>query len=62
LEKKLNLISRYEAEIFAFLGLKYKEPNQRIGFASVELLGDNVKAKVANIKKKRTLKAKSGDK
>jgi DNA polymerase/3'-5' exonuclease PolX len=53
---------RYEAEIFAFLGLKYKEPNQRIGFASVELLTDNVKAKVAEIKKKRTLKAKPGNK
>lgn len=49
---------RYEAEIFAFLGLKYKEPNQRIGAASVELLSDNVKAKVENIKaKRRTLKA-----
>jgi DNA polymerase/3'-5' exonuclease PolX len=53
---------RYEAEIFAFLGLKYKEPNQRIGASSVQELTENVKQKVANIKKKRTLKAKPADK
>ena len=48
---------KYEAEIFAFLGLKYKEPNQRIGFSSVEELSESTKAKVAKFKKQRTLKA-----
>jgi DNA polymerase/3'-5' exonuclease PolX len=47
---------KHEAEIFAFLGLKYKEPNQRIGAMSVEELGENTKAKVAEVK--RTRKAK----
>lgn len=37
---------RFEAEIFAFLGLKYKEPNQRLGASSVELLSEKVKARV----------------
>ena len=48
---------KFEAEIFAFLGLKYKEPNQRLGASSVELLSENTKQKVAAVKKKRTLKA-----
>lgn len=47
---------RFEAEIFAFLGLKYKEPNQRIGAASVQELSDNTKAKVAAVKKTRKSK------
>jgi len=47
---------RYEAEIFGFLGLKYKEPNQRIGAASVEELSENTKAKVAAVKKTRKSK------
>lgn len=37
---------RFEAEIFAFLGLKYKEPNQRLGASSVESLSEKVKARV----------------
>ena len=49
---------RYEAEIFAFLGLKYKEPNQRLGPASVELLGANVLEKVAAVRKSRKNKNK----
>jgi len=44
---------KYEAEIFAFLGLKYKEPHQRLGAASVELLSENTKAKVAAVRKTR---------
>jgi DNA polymerase beta len=47
---------RYEAEIFGFLGLKYKEPNQRIGAASVQELSDNTKAKVVAVKKTRKSK------
>lgn len=37
---------RFEAEIFAFLGLKYKEPNQRIGAMSIEMLSESVKARI----------------
>lgn len=47
---------KHEAEIFAFLGLKYKEPNQRIGAASVVEIPENVKAKVAEVKKTRKAK------
>ena len=47
---------RYEAEIFAFLGLKYKEPHQRIGAASVVELTDKIKEKVAAVRK--TMKKK----
>jgi DNA polymerase beta len=50
---------RHEAEIFAFLGLKYKEPDQRIGAGSVELLGENVKAKIVSVKKSRKAKRKA---
>jgi hypothetical protein len=51
---------KYEAEIFGFLGLKYKEPNQRIGVTSVQELSANTKAKVAEVKKARkTLKNKN---
>lgn len=41
---------RYEAEIFAFLGLKYKEPHQRTGAAVVEL-SESTKAKVRTSRK-----------
>jgi hypothetical protein len=44
---------KFEAEIFAFLGLKYKEPHQRTGAAAVVELSEATKAKVRN-----TLKAK----
>jgi len=47
---------KHEAEIFAFLGLKYKEPAQRTGAGAVELLGENVKAKVAAVKGTRKAK------
>jgi DNA polymerase/3'-5' exonuclease PolX len=47
---------KYEAEIFAFLGLKYKEPHQRIGAASVVELSENTKTKVAAVR--RTYKKK----
>jgi DNA polymerase beta len=43
---------RFEAEIFAFLGLQYKEPNERLGSASVVEIGENVKAKVSRATKK----------
>lgn len=44
---------KHEAEIFAFLGLKYKEPNQRLGAASVVELTENIKAKVAAVRATR---------
>jgi DNA polymerase beta len=44
---------RFEAQIFAFLGLKYKEPVERVGAASVEELSENTKRKVAQTKKNR---------
>lgn len=47
---------KYEAEIFAFLGLKYKDPAQRIGPASVVEISENVKAKVAAVTKTRKAK------
>jgi DNA polymerase beta len=47
---------KHEAEIFAFLGLKYKEPKQRIGAASVQELGENIKAKVAEVRGTRKAK------
>lgn len=47
---------KHEAEIFAFLGLKYKEPAKRTGAGAVELLGENVKAKVAAVKGTRKAK------
>ena len=47
---------RYEAEIFAFLSIKYKEPHQRLGSASVEDLSENTKKKVAEMKKTRKAK------
>lgn len=43
---------RFEAEIFGFLGLKYKEPNQRLGAGSIELLSDKVKARIRTRKNK----------
>jgi len=42
---------RYEAEIFAFLGLKYKEPHQRTGAAAVVELSESTKAKVRTSRK-----------
>jgi len=42
---------RFEAQIFAFLGIKYKEPNQRLGASSVEELSENTKKKVALTRK-----------
>ena len=48
---------KYEAQIFAFLGLKYKDPGQRTGSDAVMELTENVKAKVADVK--RTRKANS---
>lgn len=44
---------RYEAEIFAFLGLKYKEPHQRTGASAVEELTENTKRKIAQTRKNR---------
>lgn len=44
---------RHEAEVFAFLGLQYKEPNQRTGAGAVIPLGENVKAKVMAVKRTR---------
>ena len=41
---------RFEAEIFAFLGLEYKEPSERVGASAVVELGDNVRTKVTAIK------------
>jgi len=41
---------RFEAEIFAFLGLQYKEPSERLGAYSVVELSDNMKAKVVAVK------------
>jgi len=49
-------VFKHEAEIFAFLGLKYVEPAKRLGPASVVELGENVKAKVAAVRRKATLK------
>jgi len=46
---------RFEAEIFAFLGLKYKEPSKRLGQMSIELLSEKVKAR---IRTRRASKAK----
>lgn len=43
---------KFEAEIFAFLGLEYKEPKERLGASSVVELGENVKAKIIASKKK----------
>jgi DNA polymerase beta len=42
---------RYEAEIFAFLGLKYKEPVERAGAGAIEELSENTKRKVALTRK-----------
>jgi len=54
---------RFEAEIFAFLGLKYKEPNQRINARSVQELSENTKEKVAKVKRTRKLtKAEKAEK
>ena len=36
---------KYEAQIFAFLGLQYKDPKARIGASSVELLTEETKQK-----------------
>ena len=44
---------RFEAEIFAFLGLAYKEPKERLGAGSVVELSENTKKKVAQTKKNR---------
>jgi DNA polymerase beta len=43
---------RFEAEIFAFLGLKYKEPNERVGATAVELLSEKIKARIKTRKNK----------
>ena len=47
---------RFEAEVFAFLGIKYKEPSQRKGAYSVEEISENIKKKVSNIRLSRKLK------
>jgi DNA polymerase/3'-5' exonuclease PolX len=44
---------KFEAEIFAFLGLKYKEPHQRTGAAAVVELSEATKAKVRTSRKAR---------
>jgi hypothetical protein len=44
---------KFEAEIFAFLGLKYKEPHQRTGAAAVMELSEATKAKVRTSRKAR---------
>jgi DNA polymerase beta len=44
---------KFEAEIFAFLGLKYKDPPQRLGAGSVQNLTEATKAKVSEVKKTR---------
>jgi DNA polymerase beta len=49
---------KYEAEIFAFLGLQYKEPAQRLGASSVMEITPNTKAKIESIKKTRKRKSK----
>jgi DNA polymerase beta len=58
-EAKEVPVFKYEAEIFAFLGLKYKEPKQRLGASSVELLSANIIEKVAAVKKSRKNKKKN---
>jgi DNA polymerase beta len=42
---------RFEAQVFAFLGLAYKEPVQRTGAGAVELLSENTKRKVAQTRR-----------
>ena len=44
---------KFEAEIFAFLGLKYKDPPQRLGAGSVQNLTEATKVKVSEVKKTR---------
>ena len=44
---------KYEAEIFAFLGLKYKDPHQRTGASAVIELTEEVKAKVRTSRKSK---------
>jgi DNA polymerase beta len=43
---------KYEAEIFAFLGLQYKEPHQRTGASAVQELTEETKKKVRAVSRK----------
>lgn len=47
---------KFEAQIFAFLGLKYKDPKQRIGATSVELLTEETKQKARKFTLKKPRK------
>jgi DNA polymerase beta len=47
---------KYEAQIFKFLGLEYKEPNQRIGPTSVVELTSNTKEKIRAAKTRKNKK------
>jgi DNA polymerase/3'-5' exonuclease PolX len=44
---------KYEAEIFAFLGLKYKDPHQRTGASAIVELTEETKAKVRTSRKSK---------